>query len=124
MSQARAKLDHWNASGSAHGEPKISAEVFTEASSAQTNGTSTITDQPIRTTCEKTLTPTSPARPVPPAVAGLAGRRGGRGARVAGACRDRHGRPQYSIRSRRVARSMMAAMSRVKKNRTTPIADA
>src|SRR5215218_10968670 len=73
LSQARAKLDHWKAAGSDHGEPKISPEVFTEASSAHANGTSTITDQPIRTTWEKTLTPTSPARPVlrsPPACRG------------------------------------------------------
>src|SRR5215207_4635640 len=64
LSQAWAKLDHWNVSGSDHGEPKISPEVFTDASSAQANGTRTITDQPIRTTWEKTLTPTSPAWPV------------------------------------------------------------
>src|SRR4029450_1234088 len=63
LSQALAKFDHWKVSGSAHGEPKISPEVFTEASRAHTNGTSTITDQPVRTTWEKTLTPTSPARP-------------------------------------------------------------
>src|SRR4029450_8788990 len=63
LSQARAKLDHGKVAGRDHGEPKISPEVFTEASSAHANGTSTITDQPIRTTWEKTLAPTSPARP-------------------------------------------------------------
>ena len=61
LSQALAKFDHWKDSGSAHGEPKISPEVFNEASSAHTNGTSTITDQPISTTCENTLTAASPA---------------------------------------------------------------
>src|ERR687891_736350 len=64
LSQARAKLDHWKVSGSDQGEPKISREVFTEASSAQANGTTTITVQPTRTAWEKTLTPTSPGRPV------------------------------------------------------------
>ena len=64
LSQARAKFDHWKAAGSDHGEPKISPEVFTEASSAQVKGTTTITVQPIRTTWERTLTPTSPARRV------------------------------------------------------------
>src|SRR4029453_1081978 len=58
-----AKFAPGKARGSAHGGPKISPEVFTEASRAHTNGTSTITDQPISTTWEKTLTPTSPARP-------------------------------------------------------------
>src|SRR5215211_1606824 len=65
LSQALAKFDHWKDSGNDHGEPKISPEVFTEASSAHANGTSTITDQPIRTTGEKTLIPTSPERPAP-----------------------------------------------------------
>src|SRR4029450_771963 len=70
LSQADAKFDHWKVSGSDHGEPKISPEVFTEASRAHTErsrphrtGTSPTTAQPIRTTWEKTLTPTSPARP-------------------------------------------------------------
>src|SRR5918992_4919909 len=76
LSQARAKLDHWKASGSDHGEPKISPDVFTEASSAHPNGTSTITDQPIKTTWENTLTPTSPApparRPSPACLGGVA----------------------------------------------------
>src|SRR5215211_8590695 len=63
LSQAEAKFDHWKVAGSDHGEPKISRDVFTEASRAHANGTSTITDQPIRTTWEKTSTPT-PARPV------------------------------------------------------------
>src|ERR687898_1954457 len=63
LSQARAKLDHWKVSGRDHGEPKISPDVLTEASSAHPKGTSTITDQPIRTTCENTLTPASPAPP-------------------------------------------------------------
>src|SRR5215204_7665971 len=65
LSQALAKFDHWKDSGNDHGEPKISPDVFTEASSAHTNGTSTITDQPTRTTCENTLTAASPARPAP-----------------------------------------------------------
>src|SRR4029453_10522679 len=59
-----AKFAPGKARGSAHGGPKISPEVFTEASRAHPNGASTITDQPISTTWEKTLTPTSPARPV------------------------------------------------------------
>src|SRR4029453_16935597 len=63
LSQAEAKFDHWKVSGSDHGEPKISPEVFTEARRAQAKGTSTTPVQPIRTTWEKTLTPTSPARP-------------------------------------------------------------
>src|SRR4030095_4576220 len=62
LSQALAKFDHWKDSGNDHGEPKISPDVFTEASSAHTNGTSTITDQPIRTMCENTSTAASPPR--------------------------------------------------------------
>src|ERR687897_2354806 len=80
LSQALAKFDHWKDSGSDHGEPKISPDVFTEASSAQAKGTSTITDQPIRTTWERTLTPASPARPArrpsPACRGGVAGRAG------------------------------------------------
>src|SRR4029450_8351788 len=64
LPQARPKFDHWKTSGSAHGEPKISRDVFTEASSAHANGTSTITVQPSSTTWDRTLAPTSPARPV------------------------------------------------------------
>src|SRR4029453_3872752 len=73
LSQAWAKFDHWKTSGSDHGEPKISRDVFTEASSAHANGTSTITVQPISTTWDRTLAPTSPARPVLPPSPGCRG---------------------------------------------------
>ena len=95
---------------------------MTEASRAHANGTSTITDQPISTTWEKTLTAASPPAGRPPPV-----RRVGVGAGVSlrpvGVV-TAMAAPQYSIRSRRVARSMTAAMISVRKNRTTPIADA
>lgn len=107
--------------GSAHGlSPKISPVLFSEAISDHTNGTTTRIDQPIRTVWEKTLTGLKEPSFEPTGwILGASCER----VPSTSICRVIRA-PQYSIRSRRVARSITAAMSKVRKKSTTPIADA
>src|SRR5262245_18309556 len=122
LSQAREKLSHCGDAGSDHGAPKISRDGLVDAKTAHANGTITSTDHATSTAWEKTLTLASPM-PVrgreplgrPPAARWLSR------ARVVTVIVPV---PQYSTRERRNVRRMMSAIRRVKKNSTTPIADA
>src|SRR5262245_50092971 len=123
LSQAPEKLSHCGDAGSDHGSPKISRDVLVDAMIAHANGTITSTDHATRTTWEKTLTLRSPM-PVrgrvplggrPPAARWLSR------ARVVTVIVPV---PQYALRERRNVRRMMSGIMRVKKNGTTPNADA
>src|SRR5689334_11376617 len=82
LSMALAKLPHRGVSGSDHGLPKISRVVLVEASSAQANGTTTVTVHSASTTCAAALPRSALADPWRP----CSGRRAGAAAGATGSC--------------------------------------